>query len=142
MEQELITPTWATYNSTYLICQGPASAEGRIWKRMDARMAKGRKEQTWDAIPWETGQRRSTSLYGFSYYENFCLFQDLFIHKIMSSEILFIYYTAFQYTFSSKVFLDYIRILKEEQSKQTAILWKLKINIMIIKFLLTHYLLS
>jgi hypothetical protein len=44
--------------------------------------------------------------------------QALSIHKIISSETLFIDYTAFQNTLTTKVFLDYIRILKEEQASK------------------------
>ena len=62
-----------------------------------------------------TGQRGSTSPYGFPYSDNFCLFQTLLKHKIIRSETLFIDYTAFQNT-SSKVFLHYIKLLKEEQA--------------------------
>lgn len=31
-----------------LSCWGPASAAGRVWRRVDARAARGSKDQTWD----------------------------------------------------------------------------------------------
>jgi hypothetical protein len=85
---------------------------------VDARVAKGRIRHGHHERRRQGG---STSPYDFSYSDNLCLFQALFIRKIISSEIVFIDYTAFQNAFCSKVFLDYIRILKE-QSKLTAVL--------------------
>jgi hypothetical protein len=49
------------------------------------------------------------------------------MHEITSLEILFIGYTVIQNTFTSKVPLDYLRILKEKQLKKIAILWELKV---------------
>lgn len=89
-------------------------------------------------ISWNGREKGSTSQYGFLYSETFCLFQALFIRKIVSSEILFIDYTAFQNTLSSKVFLDYIRLLKEDQREQTAIQWELNINIMVKSIFFKH----
>jgi len=106
----------------FLACQEPASAEGRVGRRVYAIALKGRKDQTWGVILHETGQRGGTSRYGFCYSDNFCLFQPLFIYQIIFSYILYINNTVFQNKFSSKVFLDKIRILREEQSKQRAIL--------------------
>ena len=96
-------------------CQWPTSAEGRVYRKLDRR-AKG-KFRHWMSF----AQRGSPSQYGLLYSKNFCLHQVFFICKIISSEILFIDYTGFQNTFSLKVFLDYIRILKEEQKEQTTI---------------------
>lgn len=66
-------------------------------------------------------KEEAQSLYDFSYSDNF-IFQALCIHRVISSEILCIDYTVFQNTFSSKVFLNYLRILKEEQIQQAGIL--------------------
>jgi hypothetical protein len=62
--------------------------------------------------------RGITSQYDLAYSGNLWLSQALFIHKTISSEILLIDYTAFRIHFSSKVFFDYISILKKKQSKQ------------------------
>jgi hypothetical protein len=84
------------------------------------------KNQLWDIIQFffmgDRPERGSTSRYGLTYSDSLWFSQVFFIHGIISSEILFIDYTAFQDRFSSEVLLDYIRILKEEQCMQTAIL--------------------
>ena len=93
--------------------------------------------QPWRESKAEMGQRGSTSHYGFSYSDNFCICQALFKHKIISSEILCTDNMSFQNTFSSKVFVDYIRILKEEQSDINSNFIRTDINIKIKSFFLS-----
>jgi hypothetical protein len=115
-----------------------ASVEGRLCKGgVQSREGKG----TGQSFPSsEVGQRRSTSHYGFSDSDSFCLIPASYTHKIISSETVFIDYIAFQSTFSSKVFLDYTRLLRGTKRSNSNFMKTNDSHYAKINFLSTQYL--
>ena len=85
---------------------------------------KGRKDQTWGYISFlrDRAERTHFLVWFFSTLTTFVFLRLYLYRKSFPQKIVFLDYTAVENIFSSKVFLDYIRISTEEQSKQTAIL--------------------
>lgn len=115
-------------------CLGPDSAEGRVWRGVDGKgsAAKGRKDQTQDIISFmRDGMERkhiSACQHAFLYSDNIVSFKLYLYIKSFSQKFIHWLYTFSKYIF----FFDYIKILREDQSKQITILTELKIYIMTI----------
>jgi hypothetical protein len=99
-------------------CQGPALDEGRsgsMWKQ-----ERRRKNQMWNIIQFYFTKERTERKHvpKTSPTLTTCVSHRLCLYiKSFHQNFFFIDYTAFPNIFSSKVFLDYIKILKEKQSK-------------------------